>query len=80
MKIRMHHNRCRVINTWRIKLCIQRVRTIEQNNAACKLAKCNKLKWTMRKMRNGVIESKREKKETELIEKKWQQVREWLKK
>lgn len=79
IKIRMHYNQCRVVNVWRTKLFLQRVQTIQLENTAEKLASRNNLRWIMRKLKNGVIKSRTERKEEQKVALKWEKVKEWLK-
>lgn len=78
IQIRIHYNRCRAVSLWRTKLQMQRVRSIELEYRAAKFTQRNQLSWIMRKFKHGVLESRREKRENQVVEMKWQKVREWL--
>ena len=78
LKIRMHYMRSRSLNVWKMKLSLKRVLMIKLESRALKLAHHNKLSWIMRKFRAGIIESKREREEEEMIVLKWKEVRGWL--
>lgn len=78
MKIRLHYNQSRVLTAWKTKLSLRRVQSIEFERISTKLARRNRLSWVMRRLKAGVKESQRQRKQQEIVALKWQKVRGWL--
>ena len=78
LKLRLRYNQRRVLTTWKTRLSLRRVQSIQMERIAVKLSRRTQLSWIMRKFKHGVIESQRESKEEEMVAMKWEQVRGWL--
>ena len=78
IKIRLYYAQSRVLTTWKTKLSLRRVQLIELERISTKLARRNQLSWIMRRFQAGVKETRKERKQEEIVSSKWEQVRFWL--
>ncbi len=70
--------RAKILHEWKTRFLLQRVKSIQNENIAAKMAKLNKLRWIMRKFKLGVEKARNEREEDEVVATKLEQMKSWL--